>query len=129
VRVVEPAGFTKISSLGVEEQRVLVIVDITSSSQGEQTLGDGYRLEASFIIWEGKEVLQVPASALFRNKEGWAVFVAKKNKAFKREVRIGQRTGLAAEILSGLAEGEEVISHPDSSIGEGTRVRPRQATF
>jgi len=125
VRVVEPAGFTKISSLGVEEQRVLVIVDITSSSQGEQSLGDGYRLEASFVIWEGKDVLQAPASALFRNKDGWAVFVVKNNKALKREVKIGQRTGLAAEILSGLAEGEDVISHPDNSIGDGSRVRPR----
>jgi len=125
VRVVEPAGFTKISSLGVEEQRVLVIVDLTSSDQNEQGLGDGYRLEASFIIWEGKDVLQVPASALFRKQEGWAVFVVKNNKALKHEVKVGQRTGLAAEILSGLTEGEEVISHPDNSIEDGTRVRPR----
>ncbi len=125
VRVVEPAGFTKISSLGVEEQRVLVIVDITSSDKSEQRLGDGYRLEASFIIWEGKDILQVPASALFRNQEGWAIFVVKNNRALKREVRVGQRTGLVAEILSGLSEGEEVISHPDNSIEDRTRVRPR----
>jgi HlyD family secretion protein len=125
VRVVEPAGFTKISSLGVEEQRVLVIVDLTSPDQNEQSLGDGYRLEASFIIWEGKDVLQVPASALFRKQEGWAVFVVKNNKAILREVKVGHRTGLAAEILSGLREGEEVISHPDNSIEEGTRIRPQ----
>jgi HlyD family secretion protein len=125
VRVVEPAGFTKISSLGVEEQRVFVIVDLTSSDQNEQRLGDGYRLEASFIIWEGKDVLQVPASALFRKQEGWAVFVVKNNKAILREVKVGHRTGLAAEILSGLTEGEEVISHPDNSIEEGTRIRPQ----
>ena len=125
VRVVEPAGFTKISSLGVEEQRVLVIVDITSYTKSEHRLGDGYRLEASFVIWEATDVLQVPASALFRKQDGWAVFVVKNNKALKREVKVGQRTGLAAEILSGLAEGEEVISHPDNSIGDGTRVRPR----
>jgi len=125
VRVVEPAGFTKISSLGVEEQRVLVIVDITSSDKSEKSLGDGYRLEASFIIWEGKDILQVPASALFRNQEGWAIFVVKNNRAFKREVRVGQRTGLVAEVLSGLTEGEEVISHPDNSIEDRTRVRPR----
>jgi HlyD family secretion protein len=125
VRVVEPAGFTKISSLGVEEQRVLVIVDLTSPDQNEQSLGDGYRLEASFIIWEGKDVLQVPASALFRKQEGWAVFVVKNNKAILREVKVGHRTGLAAEILSGLREGEEVISHPDNSIEEATRIRPQ----
>jgi len=125
VRVVEPTGFTKISSLGVEEQRVLVIVDITSFPKSGQILGDGYRLEASFIIWEGKDVLQVPASTLFRKQDGWAVFVVKNNKTLKREVKVGQRTGLAAEILSGLAEGEEVISHPENSIKDGTRVRPR----
>jgi HlyD family secretion protein len=125
VRVVEPAGFTKISSLGVEEQRVFVVVDITSSDKNEKALGDGYRLEASFIIWEGKDILQVPASALFRKQDGWAVFVVKNNKALHREVKVGQRTGLAAEILSGLSEGEEVISHPDNSIEEGTRIRPR----
>lgn len=125
VRVVEPAGFTKISSLGVEEQRVFVIVDIISSIKGEHSLGDGYRLEASFIIWEGRDVLQVPASALFRKQDGWAVFVVKNNRALHREVKVGQRTGLAAEILSGLSEGEEVISYPDNSIEEGTRIRPR----
>jgi HlyD family secretion protein len=125
VRVVEPAGFTKISSLGVEEQRVFVIVDITSSDKNEKALGDGYRLEASFIIWEGKDVLQVPASALFRKQDGWAVFVVKNNRALHREVKVGQRTGLVAEILSGLSEGEEVISHPDNSIEEDTRIRPR----
>jgi HlyD family secretion protein len=125
VRVVEPAGFTKISSLGVEEQRVLVIVDLNSSDQNEQSLGDGYRLEASFIIWEGKDVLQVPASALFRKQDGWAVFVVKNNKAILREVTVGHRTGLAAEILSGLTKGEMVISHPDNSIEQGTRIRPR----
>jgi len=125
VKVVEPAGFTKISSLGVEEQRVLVIVDLTSSDKSEKSLGDGYRLEASFIIWEGKDILQVPASALFRNQEGWAIFVVKNNRAFKREVRVGQRTGLVAEVLSGLTEGEEVISHLDNSIEDRTRVRPR----
>jgi HlyD family secretion protein len=82
-------------------------------------------LEASFIIWEGKDILQVPASALFRKQEGWAVFVVKNNRAVKREVKVGQRTGLAAEILSGLAEGERVISHPDNSIEDGARVRAR----
>jgi HlyD family secretion protein len=125
VRMVEPAGFTKISSLGVEEQRVLVIADLTSSDQNEQSLGDGYRLEASFIIWEGKDVLQVPASALFRKQEGWAVFAVKNKKTILREVKVGHRTGLAAEILSGLTEGEVVISHPDNSIEEGTRIRPQ----
>jgi HlyD family secretion protein len=81
VRAVEPSGFTKISSLGVEEQRVLVIADLTSPAEGWQGLGDGYRLDANFIIWEGADVLQVPASALFRKGEGWALFAIENSRA------------------------------------------------
>ena len=125
VRAIEPAGFTKISSLGVEEQRVLVIVDITSESEKWQRLGDGYSLEASFILWDGQNVLQIPASALFRNKDGWAVFVVENNRAHSRKVERGHSNGLAAEIVSGLTEGEMVIMHPDESIKNGTRIRVR----
>lgn len=125
VRVVEPAGFTKVSSLGVEEQRVLVIVDI-QPTQAALRLGDGYRLEASFTIWERPDVLQVPASSLFRSRDnGWAVFVLENGKARKREVKVGHRTGISAEILSGLSVGQKVISQPDNAIGDGVRVRPR----
>ena len=123
VRVVEPAAFTKISSLGVEEQRVLVIADITSLPESWQKLGDGYRVEARFIIWEGENILQVPVSALFRKGGSWAVFVMKNGRALLRHVEVGQRTGFAAEIISGLSEGEEVIIHPGDSISEGTRVK------
>lgn len=126
VRIVEPTGFTKISSLGVEEQRVLVIVDfVASGNKAEQSLGDGYRLEVRFTIWEGRDVLQVPAGALFRKQDGWAVFVVENGRALTREVKVGHRTGLAVEILSGLSVGEEVISHPDNSIEHGIRVRSR----
>jgi HlyD family secretion protein len=123
VRVVEPEAFTKISSLGVEEQRVLVIADITSLPESWQKLGDRYRVEARFVIWEGENVLQVPVSALFRKGEHWAVFVMKNGKASLRLVEVGQRTGFAAEITSGLSEGEEVIIHPGDTISEGTRVK------
>ncbi|MEW6377141.1 MAG: efflux RND transporter periplasmic adaptor subunit [Thermodesulfobacteriota bacterium] len=125
VRVVEPAGFTKISSLGVEEQRVPIIADITSLPESWQRIGEGYSVEARFIIWEGKDVLQIPASALFRKGESWAVFIVKNGRAQQREVKVGHRTGLIAEILSGLEEGEEIITHPDDSIKEGIRIRPR----
>ncbi|MBM3298441.1 MAG: HlyD family efflux transporter periplasmic adaptor subunit, partial [Deltaproteobacteria bacterium] len=125
VRIVEPAGFTKISSLGVEEQRVLVIADITSPLEIWMRLGDDYRVEAHFIIWEGKDVLQIPASALFRKGEGWAVYVVEENRTRERQVEIGHRTGLTAEIISGLDEGTMVIVHPDDTIREGIRVRPR----
>ncbi|HDH05038.1 MAG TPA: efflux RND transporter periplasmic adaptor subunit [Nitrospirae bacterium] len=126
VRVVEPAGFTKISALGVEEQRVLVISDFVSPPEKWAELGDGYRVEASFILWEDDNVLQIPASALFRYEDGRAVFVFSNKRARMRKVRIGYRNGLSAQILSGLAGGDVVITHPDSSIKEGSRVRLRK---
>jgi HlyD family secretion protein len=126
VRIVEPAGFTKISSLGVEEQRVLVIAEITSPPEIWRSLGDAYRLEAHFIIWEGQNVLQVPAGALFRVGDDWAVFVSEQGRAAKRKVQVGQRNGLAAEIISGLTANEQVIAHPDDAISDGTRIKPRK---
>jgi HlyD family secretion protein len=126
VRLVEPAGFTKVSSLGVEEQRVLVIADITSPPEKWQALGDAYRLEANFIIWEGQNILQIPASSLFRSGKDWAVFVEEKGKARKRIVDVGQRNGLAAQIISGLKENEKVLAYPDDSISEGTKIRQRK---
>jgi HlyD family secretion protein len=125
VETVEPAGFTKISSLGVEEQRVNVIVGITSPRETWQGLGDGYRLDASFIIWEGKEVLQVPASALFRKGDGWALYGVERDKAVLRSVGIGHRNGLSAEVLSGVSEGAPVIIHPDDTVRDGVRVKVR----
>ncbi len=126
VRVVEPAGFTKISSLGVEEQRVLIIADITSPADTWRVLGDGYRLEAHFVIWEGKDILQIPASALFRSGKEWAVFVNDKGRARQRAVEVGQRNGLTAEIISGIKANEKVIAHPDDSISDGTRIKSRK---
>jgi HlyD family secretion protein len=125
VRTVEPAGFTKISALGVEEQRVWVIADITSPPEVWERLGDGYRVEASFILWEAQDVLQLPASALFRQADGWSVFIVENGKARRHSVQIGQRSGLTAEILSGLAEGETVIVHPGDTVEDGTRIRLR----
>jgi HlyD family secretion protein len=126
VRIVEPAGFTKISSLGVEEQRVLVIADITSPVQMWRELGDGYRLEAHFVVWEGKNVLQIPTSALFRSGKDWAVFVAAKGNAVKRLIEAGQRNSSMTEIISGLQENEKVIVHPADEIIDGTWISPRK---
>jgi HlyD family secretion protein len=126
VRIVEPAGFTKVSSLGVEEQRVLAIADITAPPEQWRLLGDGYRLEAHFVIWEGKDVLQIPAGALFRSGKEWAVFVAENGKARLRRVEVGQRNGLTAEILSGLKEKEQVIVHPDDAVSDGAQIRERK---
>jgi HlyD family secretion protein len=125
VRVVEPSGFTKISALGVEEQRVRVIVDFASPREAWQALGDGYRVEARFVLWEGQDVLQLPTSALFRRGEGWAVFVVEGGRARLTPVETGQRAGLATQVLSGVAAGTRLVSHPDEAISDGTRVKPR----
>jgi HlyD family secretion protein len=122
VRVVEPSGFTKISALGVEEQRVRVIADITSPEELWRRLGDGYRVEASFVLWESGSVLQVPSNALFRAGSEWSVFVIEGGVARRRKVEVGRNNGLAAEILSGLREGETVVAHPDDTVEDGFRV-------
>jgi len=126
VRVVEPVGFTKISALGVEEQRVLAIVDITSPRTEWERLGDGYRVEASFVLWEGEDVLQVPSSALFRKGDGWAVYSVMDGRAQQRSVTLGHRSGLHAEIVNGLADGELVVPHPSDAISDGASVEVRE---
>lgn len=125
VRLVEPVGFTKISALGVEEQRVLAITDFTSPPAQWQQLGDGYRVDARFILWEAAKVLQIPASALFRHGDGWAVFVIEDDEARLRAVEPGRRSGLAAQVVKGLVEGETVITHPDEKIEDGVTVELR----
>jgi HlyD family secretion protein len=125
VRTVEPAGFTKVSALGVEEQRVRVIVEITSPRETWQTLGDGYRVDARITLWEAADVLQVPTSSLIRHNDGWAVFVVEADRARLRAVALGQRAGLATQVLSGLEAGERVVAHPDDRIRDGVRVRAR----
>jgi len=125
VRVIEPVGFTKVSALGVEEQRVLVIVDITSPREAWQSLGDGYRVEATFVLWEDEDVLQLPNSALFRGDAGWQVFVLEDGVAQLREVTLGRRGGLRSQVTAGLTAGERVITHPDDSVSPGVAVRLR----
>jgi HlyD family secretion protein len=125
VRVVEPTGFTKISALGVEEQRVLVISDIVSPPEAWERLGDGYRVEAEFILWHDDDVLEIPSSAMFRTGVGWAVYVMEAGRARLRSVQAGRQAGLETQILAGLEPGEQVIIHPSDEVGEGRRVRPR----
>jgi HlyD family secretion protein len=125
VRIVEPIGFTKASALGVEEQRVLIISDFVSEAQLWSRLGDGYRVEANFILWSQENVLQIPASSLFRYNGGWAVFIIESDLAVRREVNVGQRNGLVAQILEGVNDGELVINHPSDEVGDGKRVAVR----
>jgi HlyD family secretion protein len=125
VRTIEPFGFTKVSALGVEEQRVLVIADFTDPRELWERLGDGYRVEAVFVLWENEDVLQVPASTLFRYADGWAVFVIEEGRARRRVVEVGHRSGLTAEIVSGLTASERVIPHPGNEIEDGTELTVR----
>ncbi len=122
VRRIEPIGFTKVSALGVEEQRVWVISDFTSPIEQWQRLGDAYRVEAKFILWHNEEVLQVPASALFRYQGGWAVFTVENNKAKRQKVTLGHQNGLSAQVLTGLKEGQTIINHPSDLIDDGVSV-------
>jgi HlyD family secretion protein len=126
VRLVEPAAFTRISSLGVEEQRVNVVIDITSPSEQWQSLGDGYRVEARIVVWKGEGVLTVPASAVFRSAEGWAAFSVEDGRAALRPVSIGQRTPTTVQISSGLEEGAPIILHPSDQVQDGAGVTARE---
>jgi len=119
VRLVEPAGFTKVSPLGVEEQRVNVIGDFTGPPKG---LGDRFRVEAKIVLWDGEDVLKVPTGALFREGADWAVYTVEDGRARRRPVRVGHRNPDETEILSGLKEGETVIVHPSDAVLEGGRV-------
>jgi HlyD family secretion protein len=121
VRRVEPSGFTKLSALGVEEQRVNVIGDFVDPPG---PLGDGYRLEARIVVWRSDDVLRVPASALFRRGEAWHVFAVEDGRARLRALEIGQRGVEAAEVLGGIEPGVRVVLHPTDRVADGVRVEP-----
>ncbi|MGH9629532.1 MAG: efflux RND transporter periplasmic adaptor subunit [Bryobacteraceae bacterium] len=125
VQRIDPTGRTKISALGVEEQRVPVIAIITSPESEWRGLGAGYRVEASFVIWEAQDVLQIPGSAVFQHGGGSAVFVIEDSAARRRAIKIGRRAGLDVQVLEGLAAGERVVAHPDASIQDGTLIQRR----
>jgi HlyD family secretion protein len=126
VRLVEPAAFTKISALGVEEQRVNVIIDFTDPREARAGLGDNFRIEARIVVWQEPGVLKVPTGALFRHAESWAVFGIQDDVARVRDVTIGRRNGAEGQVLSGLAEGDQVIVYPSDSVREGVKVKTRE---
>jgi len=124
VRRVEPSGFTKISALGVEEQRVNVIVDLVERPPEGFVLGDGYRLEARIVVWQTDDALQVPSSALFRRDGVWHVFRVEGGRARLRGVEVGERSASDAEVKAGLEAGDEVVLYPSDRVEEGVRVEP-----
>jgi HlyD family secretion protein len=126
VRRIEPSGFTKISALGVEEQRVNVVVDLTDWRDGGQSLGDGYRVDVRVVVWEAADVLRAPASALFRVNDVWHVYVmGPDGVVHSRQIDVGRETGLEVEVTSGLAEGDRVVLYPSDRIADGVWVAGR----
>jgi HlyD family secretion protein len=124
VRLVEPAAFTKVSALGVEEQRVNVVADLLTPPEQRRNVGDAFRVEAKIIVWEARDALKVPAGALFRKGEQWAAFVVADGRARLRIVKAGRSSGTETQVLEGLKEGEEVILYPGSRVRDGQRVTP-----
>jgi HlyD family secretion protein len=124
VRRVEPSGFMKVSALGVEEQRVNVIIDFADPAAA-RPLGDGYRVEVRVVIWQADSTLKAPTGSLFRRGDEWAAFVVEAGRAHVTAVRLGQRNDREAQVLEGLSEGDTVVMHPPDTLADGVRVRSR----
>jgi HlyD family secretion protein len=124
VRHVEPSAFTKISALGVEEQRVYVVADFVDPLEKRPTLGDSYRVEARIVTWENPNALRAPAGALFQRGGTWRTFAIDGGRARLISVKVGRSNGVDTEVLDGLREGQRVVVYPGDKVQDGTRVRP-----
>lgn len=129
VKKVEPFGYTKVSSLGIEEQRVDVIIDFTDAKEKLQSLGHGYQVESKVILWQDENILKVPVTSLFRVDGEWSLFVIEDERAVIRKLQIGKMNALEAQVISGVAEGEKVILHPSNQINQGSLVAERNALY
>jgi len=126
VRRVEPFGYTKVSALGVEEQRVNVVIDFVGDPSDWESLGHGFRVEPRIELWSAPDVLKVPLSALFREGQDWTVFREDDGRAVAVPVEVGHENGLEAEILGGLEAGQRVVVHPSERVAAGRRITQRQ---
>jgi HlyD family secretion protein len=118
----EPAAFTKLSALGIEEKRVNIIA---CTEKPEPRLGDNFRVQATIVVQEKAGVLRVPVSSLFRSADSWKLFVIERRRAKARKVELGLRGIFDAEVLGGVREGEQVVLHPANELSDGSRVTPR----
>jgi HlyD family secretion protein len=121
---VEPAGFMKVSALGVEEQRVNVLIDFVDPSAAAP-LGDGYRVEVRVVIWSEPDVVKVPVGGLFRRGDAWAAFVIDGDTVRMQPVQLGQRNDVEGQVVGGLMPGQTVVLHPPDTLADGARVRVR----
>ena len=127
VRRVEPAGFLKVSALGIEEQRVRTIIDFVDPPEAWERLGHDYRVTVHVVTWKGTNVLTVPVGALFRDNDNWAVFVVSNGRVRTTPLRIGHRNNRVAEVISGLSEGDQVVLHASDRVKDGIAVSEREA--
>jgi HlyD family secretion protein len=125
VRRVEPSGFMKVSALGVEEQRVNVLIDFVDVASAARAIGDNYRVEVRIVSWSDDNVVRVPVGSLFRRGEGWATFVVEQERARLRTVQLGQRNDTFGQITGGLSAGQIVVLHPPDTLSDGVRVEVR----
>jgi HlyD family secretion protein len=126
VQKVEPFGYTKVSSLGIEEQRVDVIINLVDSSDQWASLGHGYQVEARVILWQEENILKLPITSLFRKDLDWSVFVVEDGRAILKKIQLGKKNAFEAQVLSGLEEGELVILHPSNQVKNGVLVDKRK---
>ena len=122
---VDPAGFLKVSALGIEEQRVRVTIDLIDPPETWSRLGHDYRVIVHVTVWKADDALTVPLGALFRKGDEWAVFILRNGRAHTTVVRIGHRNARSAEVLSGLSQGDQVVLHPSDRISDGVRLSQR----
>ncbi len=122
---IDPAGFTKVSALGIEEQRVNTILDLTSAREKLPPLGHDFRVFVRITVWSGEDVLKVPLGALFRQENEWALFKVVDGAAKLTRVKIGQRNPQMAEIIEGLQPGARVILHPSDRVSDGIKIEER----
>lgn len=126
VRLIEPFAFTKVSALGIEEQRVNVVIDLVSPAAEWERLAHGYQVNAQIVLASQPDVSKLPLTALFRDGDAWAVFVQAGRRAELRHVQIGARNGVEAEVVEGLSVGERIVLHPSDRVTDGVRIAPRR---
>ena len=126
VKRVEPFGFTKVSALGIEEQRVNVVIELTGPPETYARLAHGFRVEVAIVLWKADDVARLPLTALFRKGDRWMVFKVEDGIVRQVPVETGHGNGLAVEIVGGVSAGDTVVAHPSDRVVDGVAVQQRE---